>query len=151
MTTTAQASTPARTIAAPHREITLVALCGVLAAMLVVSGVIHLHLYNKYYKDISTGHINKQFLAQWILCFVGAAALLVMRNLLAVAAAGALLAGTFIGYLFARYHTGGIFGFYLGPHYHSGSATWALISEIVGTVVALVTAALMVRRSAAES
>lgn len=142
MTTAQHMSSPNRTIA-PTRSLPLVALCALGAGLLIASGVIHLHLWNEYYRHIKTGHMNVLFLIQWILCFLGAAALLAMRNLLAVAAAGALMAGTFIGYLIARYHSGGLFGFYLGPHFSSGWATSALVVEIAGTALMTVTAAML--------
>jgi hypothetical protein len=112
---------------------------------MITSGAIHVHLWNEYYRHIHTGHMNVLFVFQFVLAFVGAAALLGMRNLLAVAAGGLLLAGTFVGYVIARYHHGGLFGFYLGPTFSSWEATWSMISEIAGTVVLLVTAAVMSR------
>jgi hypothetical protein len=145
MTTLQTDRTPTRTIASGHREGSVVALCVVAAALTVTSGAIHLHLWNDYYRHISTGHMDVLFVFQWILCFVGAAALLLMRNLLAVTAVAALLAGTFIGYLIARYHVGGLFGFYLGPNFGSWEATWSMVVEIVGTLVLVLTAALMLR------
>jgi hypothetical protein len=122
-------------IAARHREVPVIALCVIGAALMITSGAIHLHV----------GHMNVLFGFQFVLAFVGAAALLGLRNLLAVVAGALLLAGTFVGYVIARYHHGGLFGFYLGPTFSSWEATWSMISEIAGTVVLLVTAAVMVR------
>jgi tryptophan-rich sensory protein len=149
VTTPSQDLSLAQRVAAPHREISVVALCVIGAALMVTSGAIHLHLWNDFYRHIHTGHLNVLFMFQWILCFVGAAALLGMRNLLAAVAGALLLAGTFVGYLIARYHHGGLFGFYLGPTFSSWEATWSMISEIAGTVVLLVTAAVMSRSRAA--
>jgi hypothetical protein len=136
-----------RAVVTPSRDGLIVALCLVGAALLVVSGLIHLHLWHGPYRHLTLGHMNTLFVIQWVLCFVGAAALLVMRNLLAVLAAAGLMAGTFIGYLISRYHTGGLFGFYLGSHYSSSDATWALRVEITGTVLMLITAGLIVMRN----
>ena len=71
MTTAQHVSSPNRTIAAT-RSLPLVALCALGAGLLIASGVIHLHLWNEYYRHIKTGHMNVLFLVQWILCFVGA-------------------------------------------------------------------------------
>jgi hypothetical protein len=145
MTTAQHVDSPNRTITSGARSGPAVVLCVLGAALLIASGVIHLHLWNEYYRHIKTGHMNVLFLIQWILCFVGAVALLAMRNLLAVVAAGALMAGTFIGYLIARYHSGGLFGFYLGPHFSSNYATSALIVEIIGTLTMAAAAATLLR------
>jgi energy-converting hydrogenase Eha subunit C len=123
----------------------MVAVCVVGAGLLVASGAIHLHLWNEYYRHIKTGHMNVLFLIQWIACFVAAAALLVMRNALAALGCTALLAGTFIGYLIARYHHGGLFGFYLGAHFSSSDATAALTIEIIGTALLAITTLAMLR------
>jgi energy-converting hydrogenase Eha subunit C len=128
-----------------HRETPILALCVLGAALSIASGAIHVHLWNEYYRNIKTGHMNVLFLFQWILCFVGAAAVLVMRNVLATVATGLLLAGTFLGYLLARYHGGGLFGFALPSNFGSWEATWSMVVEIIGTVVLLATAALMAK------
>jgi hypothetical protein len=119
-------------------------LCAVGAGLTIASGAIHLYLWNDFYRHITTGHMNELFLAQSILCFVGAAALLAMRNLLAVVANAALLAGTFIGFLIAKYHGGGLFGFAI-PGLNTWETQWTTVVEIVGTVVLLGLAALMLR------
>jgi hypothetical protein len=128
-----------------HRTNPILLLCVVGAGLTVGSGAIHLYLWDHFYRHITTGHMNALFLVQWILCFVGAAALLAMRNLLAVLATAALLAGTFIGFLIAKYHHGGLFGFAI-PGFSSWETQWTTVLEIVGTVVLLATAALMARR-----
>ena len=129
-----------------NTDLSQLSLCLVGAACLVASGAIHLHLWNQYYRHITTGHMNDLFLVQWILCFVGAAAVLSLRNLLAVGAGAALLAGTFVGYLLARYHAGGLFGFALPNNFSSSDATWAMVVEIAGTVILAAAALRFVRR-----
>lgn len=144
--TTATTSAPAsRTVVAGHREMPIVALCVVAAALTIGSGAIHVYLWGHIYRHITTGHMNTLFLAQWILCFVGAIALLVTRNLLAALANAALLAGTFIGFLIAKYHQGGLFGFAI-PGFSSWETQWTTVIEVAGTVVLLTTAALMAKR-----
>ncbi|HWA64885.1 MAG TPA: hypothetical protein VG899_00770 [Mycobacteriales bacterium] len=133
---------------AAHRSTPVLALCALAAGLTVASGAIHLYLWDHFYRHITTGHMNALFLVQWILCFVGAVALLVMRNLLAVLANAALLAGTFIGFLIAKYHHGGLFGFAI-PGFSSWETQWTTVVEIAGTVVLVGAAAAMARRSEA--
>jgi hypothetical protein len=130
---------------ATHRATPILALCALAAGLTIASGSIHLYLWDHFYRHITTGHLNALFLVQWILCFVGALSLLVMRNLLAVLANAALLAGTFIGFLIAKYHGGGLFGFAI-PGFSSWETQWTTVVEIAGTVVLLATAALMAKR-----
>jgi membrane protein YqaA with SNARE-associated domain len=142
--TTATASAPlTRTVVSGHRSLPIVGLCVVGAGLSVASGAIHLHLWNEVYRHISNGHLNALFLIQAILCFVAAAAVLAMRNILAVVATAALLIGTYIGYLITRYH--GWFGFDPGKGIATTDAKWSMVLEIVGTIVLLATAALMAR------
>lgn len=148
--TTAPTSSRGRLVITPHRDARLIALCVVGAGLTVASGAIHLQLWNELYRHITVGHMNTLFLLQWIACFVGAAALLVMRNLLAVVANAALLAGTFTGFLIAKYHSGGLFGFGI-PGLNTWQAQWTTVVEIVGTLVLLTTAVLMVRQSQRRS
>jgi hypothetical protein len=144
MTTATTSAPTSRTVVSGHREMPIVALCVLAAGLSVISGAIHLHLWNEVYRHISNGHLDTLFLVQSILCFVGAAAVLAMRNILAVVADAALLIGTYIGYLITRYH--GWFGFNPGKGIATSQATWSMIVEIVGTVVLLATAALMAKR-----
>jgi hypothetical protein len=130
---------------ATHRATPILALCALAAGLTIASGSIHLYLWDHFYRHITTGHLNALFLVQWILCFVGAVVVLVMRNLLAVLANAALLAGTFIGFLIAKYHGGGLFGFAI-PGFSSWETQWTTVVEIAGTVVLLATAALMAKR-----
>jgi hypothetical protein len=142
--TTATTSAPlTRTVVSGHREAPILALCVLGAGLSVASGAIHLHLWNEVYRHISNGHLDTLFLVQSILCFVAAAAILVMRNILAVVASAALLIGTYAGYLITRYH--GWFGFDPGKGIATSQAAWSMVVEIVGTVVLLATAALMAR------
>jgi hypothetical protein len=145
MTTSHQLTTPQSRVANTGGRSLVLALCVLGAGLMVASGAIHLHLWNEYYRHIKTGHMNVLFMVQLILAFVGAAAVLALRNRLAVAAGGLLMAGTAIGYLIARYHKGGLFGFYLGPNFSSSDATWSLIVEIAATVVFAISAAVMTR------
>ncbi|HEX3707566.1 MAG TPA: hypothetical protein VHV76_13140 [Mycobacteriales bacterium] len=151
-TTTATArstASPRRVVVQPHSGVALLALCTLGAGLTIASGAIHLDLWNSFYRHIHTGHMNDLFLVQWILCFVGGAALLAMRNLLAVVANAALLAGTFIGFLIAKYHQGGLFGFAI-PGFSSWQTRWTTGTEIAGTVILLVTAVMMVRAQRAR-
>jgi hypothetical protein len=143
MTSSQQLTAPRTRVVAPSSNALVVTLCVVNAALLVVSGLIHLHLWRGPYRHLTVGHMNTLFIIQWVLCFVGALALLVMRNLLAVVAAAGLVAGTFIGFLISRYRSAGLFGFHVP--YSTNYAKWALAVEIAATVLLAITAALMVR------
>jgi hypothetical protein len=128
---------------ASSRNPVVIGLCIVCAVLLVASGLIHLHLWRgpHGYRHVTVGHMNVLFLLQVISCFVLAAVILVTRNVLAVLAGAGLMAGTFIGFLIARYRSAGLFGFKLG--FSSSSATWALGIEIAATVLLVLTAILM--------
>jgi hypothetical protein len=113
------------------------------AALILVSGWIHFHLWRGPYRHLTVGHINDLFLLQVIGCLVLAIALLVSRHVLAALAGAALLAGTFVGFLISRYRTAGLFGWH--DPYNTNYSKWALIVEIVGAVLLLLTAAVMRR------
>lgn len=136
-------------IVTAHRELPVVGLCVIGAGLSVASGAIHLHLWNEFYRHISNGHLDVLFMIQAILCFVGAAAVLLLRNILAAVATAALLIGTYGGYLITRYH--GWFGFDPGSGIDTSWASWAMITEIAGTVLLAAAAVLMARRPAAGS
>jgi hypothetical protein len=129
-----------------HRGIPLLALCAIGAGLSVASGAIHLHLWNEFYSDIKNGHLNVLFMIQAVLCFVGAAAILAMRNILAAASTALLLLGTYVGYLVTRYH--GWFGFDPGSGIDTSWATWSMITEIAGALVLIAAAMMMVRKDA---
>ncbi len=95
------------------------------AALLVTSGLIHLHLWDIAYRHVKT--LDVLFLVQVALCLLAAVALLVTRHLLVVLGAMALMAGTIVGFLLAR--SVGIFGFHL-----------TFSSELAYTVLAVETA-----------
>ncbi len=103
-----------------------------------MSGWIHFHLWRGPYRHLTVGHINDLFLLQVIGCVVVAIAILATRHILTVLAGAALLAGTFIGFLISRYRTAGLFGWH--DPYNTNYSKWALIVEIVGTVLMLITA-----------
>jgi hypothetical protein len=127
----------------PHRDLPVLALCVVGAGLAVASGAIHLHLWDEVYRDIHNGHLNVLFLVQAIGCFVAAAAVLAMRNVLAAVGTAALLIGTYVGYLITRYH--GWFGFDPGKAIDTKWATWSMITEIAGGVVLVAAAVAMGR------
>jgi hypothetical protein len=142
MTTSTQMTTRHSATASASQPVVAV-LCVLGAALLVVSGLIHLHLWRGPYRHLTTGHMNTLFLIQVISCFVLAVAVIALRNVLAVLAAAGLMAGTFIGFLISRYRTAGLFGFHLP--FSSSDAKWALTVEIAATVLFLITALVMVR------
>lgn len=132
-----------------HRGITVLALCAIGAGLSVASGAIHLHLWNEIYRHIKNGHLDVLFLLQAIACFVAAAGVLVMRNILAAVGNAALLIGTYGGYLITRYH--GWFGFDPGSGIATSWATWSMVTEIAGAVILGAATILMVRKSSAPA
>jgi hypothetical protein len=128
------------THATARRSPVVIGLCVVGAALLVVSGLIHLHLERGPYQHVKT--INWLFIVQFVSCLVVAAALLVTRHFLVALAGAGLLAGTIIGFIISR--TRGIFGFHLT--FSSTLANEALVVEAVGVVLLTVTAWLLWRR-----
>jgi hypothetical protein len=126
-----------------HRDLPVLALCVVGAALAIASGAIHVHLWDIAYRHIKNGNLNVLFLVQAIACFVAAAAVLTMRNVLAAVGTAALLIGTYGGYLITRYH--GWFGFDPGKGIDTNWATWSMITELAGAVVLIAAAVAMAR------
>jgi hypothetical protein len=114
-------------------------LCTADAALLVASGIIHLNLWDTSYRHVKT--LGPLFLVQVIAAFVIAVALVATRQLLVVAAAGLLMAGTIVGFIVVRTH--GLFGFKLP--FTSGEAWAVLVIEIAGMILTAVTGWLMTR------
>lgn len=122
----------------------VIALCVADAALIVVSGLIHLHLWRGPYRHLTVGHINTLFLLQWLGCFVVALAILATRHVLTVLAGFGLMAGTFVGFLISRYRSAGLFGWH--DPYSTNYSNWALIVEIAGTVLLALTVWVIARR-----
>jgi hypothetical protein len=81
----------------------------VAAACMVVSGLVHLHLWDIAYRHVAT--LGPLFLVQTIAAFVGAAALAVTRLVIVMLGSVVLMIGTMVGFVLAD--TIGIFGFKL--------------------------------------
>jgi hypothetical protein len=103
------------------------------AALLVTSGLIHLHLWDIAYRHVKT--LDVLFLVQVAMCLLAALILLVTRHLLVVLGAAVLMAGTIVGFLLAR--SVGIFGFHLT--FSSGLAYTVLIVEAAAVVMLALT------------
>jgi hypothetical protein len=103
------------------------------AALLVTSGLIHLHLWDIAYRHVKT--LDVLFLVQAAMCLLAALTLLVTRHLLVVLGAAALMAGTIVGFLLAR--TVGIFGFRLT--FSSGLADTVLVVEAAAVLMLALT------------
>ena len=103
------------------------------AALLVTSGLIHLHLWDIAYRHVKT--LDVLFLVQVVLCLLAALVLLITRHLLVVLGAAALMAGTIVGFLLAR--SVGIFGFRLT--FSSGLAYTVLVVEAAAVVMLALT------------
>ena len=123
-----------------RRSPLVIVLCIVGAALLVTSGLIHLHLERGPYQHVKT--INWLFIVQFVSCLVVALALVVTRHFLVAFAGAALLAGTIIGFIISR--TRGIFGFHLT--FSSTLANEALVVEAAGVVLLTVTGWILWRR-----
>jgi hypothetical protein len=103
------------------------------AALLVTSGLIHLHLRDIAYRHVKT--LDVLFLVQVAMCLLAALILLITRHLLVVLGAAALMAGTIVGFLLAR--SVGIFGFHLT--FSSGLAYTVLVVEAAAVVMLVLT------------
>ncbi len=112
------------------------------AGLMVASGLIHLHLWDIAYRHVKT--LDVLFLVQVIAAFLLAAALLVTRHLLAIAASWLLMAGTIVGFILAR--TVGIFGFKLT--FSTGLANTVLIVEAAAVVLLTLTGLVKLRSRA---
>ena len=107
------------------------------AGLLVASGLIHLHLWDIFYRHVKT--LDVLFLVQVAACLLAAIALLAFRRLIIVLGAAALMAGTIVGFVLAR--TVGLFGFHLT--FSSGLAYTVLVIEAVAVILLAITALLM--------
>jgi xanthine/uracil permease len=116
-----------------QRSLTVIGLCLVDAALLVTSGVIHLHLQQTAYQHVKT--IGPLFIVQFVSCLVLAAALLITRHILVALASVALMAGTIVGFILVR--TVGLFDFKLP--YSTTLANQVLLVEIVAVAIGLLT------------
>jgi hypothetical protein len=110
------------------------------AALLVASGLIHLHLWDIAYRHVKA--MDVLFLIQVAACLLAAAALLVTRHILVVIGSALLMAGTIAGFLLAR--TVGLLGFHLP--FSSGLAYTVLVIEVAAVLLLGVTAWLMPKR-----
>ena len=124
-------------------QLTVWVLCIIDAGLLVASGVIHLHFWDIAYRHVAT--LGPLFLVQLISAFVLAAALVVTRKLIVVAASCLLMGGTIIGFILVR--TVGLFGFTLT--FTSGLAATVLVIEAAAVVLTAITAWVITRRERA--
>jgi hypothetical protein len=134
-------ATDARKTAASGQA-TLWALLIVDAGLLVISGAIHLDLWNIAYRQVSV--LGPLFLLQVIGAFVLAVGLLVTRHVLAVVAALGLVTGTIIGFILV---TVGLFNFKLP--FISSEAWTVLVVEFAAVVTLTATGLLLLRRRSA--
>ncbi len=131
---------------APPEGLPARVLCWIGAAALVVSGLVHLHLWDIAYRHVDT--LGPLFVVQGIAALVLAVALVVWpRPLVALAGAGLAL-GTILGFVKAL--NGGIFGFTLPVI--TGWANLALVAEVVAVVVLVASVwVTLVRRPTADA
>ncbi len=128
---------------APVRGWSATLAIGLGALCMVVSGLVHLHLWDIAYRHVAT--LGPLFLLQGVLSPVLAVVVVLVRRVLVALAAAALMLGTIAGFLLAL--TTGLFGFKLG--FVSGWAVLAVASESVAA--ALFGVAAVVGWSAAPS
>ena len=117
----------------------VVALGAVVAAavLMVLSGLVHLHLWDIAYRHVAT--LGPLFLVQAIAALVMAVVLVVARAVIVALGCIGLMLGTVVGFILAD--TVGIFGFTVAAV--SGWAYAALVTETLSTLVL----ALLVRRA----
>ena len=114
----------------------------VAAALMVVSGLVHVHLWDIAYRHVAT--LGPLFVVQAVAALVAAVVLAVTRLLVVGAASVLLMAGTIVGFVLAA--TVGIFGFTL-PEV-TGWAYLALATELLSIAIL---ATLLVRQTPANS
>jgi hypothetical protein len=107
------------------------------AAMMVVSGVVHIHLWDIAYRHVAT--LGSLFLVQAVAAIVGAVVLATTRWVFVAVGSALLMGGTVVGFVIAA--TVGLFGFKL-PEV-TGWADLALATEVLS---AAVFAAVVVRK-----
>jgi hypothetical protein len=115
------------------RQLPVLALCVIDAALLVTSGLIHLHFWNIAYRHVPT--LGPLFLVQVVATLLTAVALVATRRLIVVAVAFLLMGGTIVGFILVR--TVGLFNFKLG--FTSGLAATVLVVEAVAMVMTAIT------------
>jgi hypothetical protein len=138
MTTTTSMRT---TSTSSRRSPLVIGLCLIDAALLVVSGLVHLHYARGDYRHVHT--LNWLFVVQFVSAIVVAAVLLATRHAIVAAAGALLMAGTIVGFILVR--TRGIFGFKLP--FSSSLANEVLVVEAVGVVLMAVTSWILWRRA----
>jgi hypothetical protein len=121
------------------RQLPVLALCIIDAALLVTSGLIHLHFWNIAYRHVPT--LGPLFLVQVVATLLTAVALVATRRLIVVAVAFLLMGGTIVGFILVR--TVGLFNFKLG--FTSGLAATVLVVEAVAMVMTAITAWVITR------
>jgi hypothetical protein len=99
------------------------------AALMVVSGLDHLHLWDIAYRHVAT--LGPLFLVQTIACFVGAVVLVATRLVIVMVGSVLLMLGTIVGFILAA--TVGLFGFTL-PNVTS-YADLALVTEALSALL----------------
>jgi hypothetical protein len=103
------------------------------AALMIVSGIVHIHLWDIAYRHVKT--LGPLFMVQAIAALVLALALVVTRRGALMLAAMGLMAGTIVGFILVA--TVGLFGFKLPE-----ITNWAILALVVeGLAVLLLGAA----------
>lgn len=109
------------------------------AVLLIVSGAVHLHLWDIAYRHVAT--LGPLFLVQGAATIVVAAGLAVFRTGVLILAGLGLVVGTLIGFILVL--NVGLFGFTL--HTVTGWAVLSTVVESAAVVVLLVVAVLLWR------
>ncbi len=118
-----------RLLATAPDDVLTTVLLELTAVLVIVSGIVHLHLWDIAYRDVAT--LGPLFLVQAIAGLIlGVALALWRRAVLALAALG-LMAGTIVGFILVV--TVGLFGFKL--HDITGWAVLALVVEGLAVVL----------------
>ncbi len=126
-----------------RRSSELVALA-VASLLMVVSGLVHVHLWDIAYRHVAT--LGPLFLVQAVAAFVAAVLVVATRRTAVALAAALLMIGTIAGFVLAA--TVGIFGFKL-PEV-TGWAYLALATELVSFVILVTVAARQARAGAGD-
>jgi hypothetical protein len=120
--------------------------CVIAAALLVVSGAVHLRLYDEGYKDFPDANLGRSFLFNALACAVVAVLLVARRSALSALAGLAVANGTLVGFALSRTDRG-VFGFTERGFNPSPDAAVSVAAEI-GAAIALLTVLVLDTRDA---
>ena len=104
------------------------------AASLVVSGVIHLKLWQDGYRDFPNANLGRSFLLNAVASFAVAVAVVLWRHWLPLVAGLVIVDATMVAFALSRATDEGVFDFTENGFDPSPEAILALVAEILAAV-----------------